>query len=175
MPHLEAIFRAAVAICGSQQAEDMTQATYVKALQRFDTFQRGSNCKAWLLSILRNTWIDWLRRRKVIGPEAHIEDIPVAAAPEAIETTWSNAKDLLENFSDSQIIRTLGQLPDEQRLTIYLIDVEELSYSKVAEIMAVPLGTVKSRTSHARRFLKDKLEAYAQERGLSGREPHASK
>ena len=171
MPHLDAVFRAAVALCGREaEAEDLTQATFLKALERFDSFRAGTNCRAWLLRILRNAWIDRLRRQKVAGPELPIEESRLAAPPERPATTWTGAADLLENFSDEQVIRALAELPPEQRLTLFLVDVEQLSHEDVAAVMKVPPGTVKSRSSRARAQLKDRLAAHARDMGLVERE-----
>ena len=64
--HLDAVYRAAVALCGRQDdGRDLVQATYLKALERFDSFQPGTNCRAWLMRILRNTWIDEIRHRRL--------------------------------------------------------------------------------------------------------------
>lgn len=171
LPCLEAVYRAAYALCGRrQEAEDLAQTTFVKAMERFDSFKTGTNCKAWLLRILRNTWFDELRHRRVVGPTVPIEKVRPAGREKVNETSWHDARDLLENFSDEQVIRALGDLPDEQRLTLYLADVEEMSQEDVAEIMGVAVGTVKSRTSRAREALKKKLEAHARDLGFVGRE-----
>jgi RNA polymerase sigma-70 factor (ECF subfamily) len=172
MPHLDAVYRAAVALCRhGQEAEDLVQMTYAKALERFDSFQPGSNCRAWLLQILRNTWIDELRHRKVVGTTVSIEEgqPAIAEPPHAKEAVWTNAKDVLENFSDDKVRRALGELPDDQRLTLFLVDVEGISQEEVAQITGVPAGTVKSRTSRAREALKQKLMAHARDLGLLGR------
>ncbi|NQV32797.1 MAG: sigma-70 family RNA polymerase sigma factor [Phycisphaeraceae bacterium] len=164
--HLTAVYRAAMAICRPQDvAEDMVQITFTKAFERFGSFTQGTNCKAWLLSILRNTWIDYLRRHRSKPDPISLDEDPVARdTPE--ETVWSNAEDLLENFSDEQVIQALQRLPDEQRLTLFLIDVEQLSQEDVAEITDVAVGTVKSRTSRARATLKTSLTTYATDMNL---------
>jgi RNA polymerase sigma-70 factor (ECF subfamily) len=166
--HLDAVYRTAMALCGQEhQAEDLAQTTFLKAFERFAQFAPGTNCKAWLLQILRNTWIDQLRHKKVTGTAQPLVEEQVGEAPVQEEIIWTNARDLLENFSDEQVIKALSQLPEEQRLTLFLIDVERFSQEKVAEITGVAVGTVKSRTSRARASLKKKLTSYAQERGLS--------
>ena len=167
LPHLNAVYRAAVALCGRvQDADDLVQATLLKAFERFDSFEAGTNCKAWLLQILRNIWIDQLRRQKLTGLVLPIEQDMIAQAPRNNETVWSNARDILENFSDEQVIRALSQLPENLRFTLFLIDVEQLSQEEVAEITDVAVGTVKSRTSRARAGLKEKLTPYARKMGL---------
>jgi len=171
VPHLDAVHRAAVALCGRRdQAEDLVQTTFLKAVAHFGSFRVGTNCKAWLMRILRNTWIDGLRRGRAAGPTASLADDP-PAPPGPQPTTWSDAHDLLENFSDEQVIRALQSLPDDQRLTLYLIDVEELGQDQVAEITGVRVGTVKSRTSRARQALRGKLLEHAKDLHLAKDEP----
>jgi RNA polymerase sigma-70 factor (ECF subfamily) len=168
LPHLNTVYRAAYALCGeSHVAEDLTQTTFVKALERFGTFKSGTNCKAWLYQILRHTWIDELRHRKVVGPVLPITESDIVTKQSEPDTTWTNAKDLLENFSDEQIIKALHQLPEDQRLTLYLIDVEQMSLAEIAQITDVAIGTVKSRSSRARAALKKKLQAYANKMGFT--------
>jgi RNA polymerase sigma-70 factor, ECF subfamily len=167
LPHMNVVFRTALALCGNaHQAEDLVQTTFVKALERFDSFRLGTNCKAWLCQIVRNLWIDQLRHKKVVGQELPVEEELLEEPARTNETAWSNAQDLLENFSDEQVIKALNQLPEDQRLTLFLIDVEQFSQEEVAKITEVAVGTVKSRTSRARKELKENLSAYAQDMGL---------
>jgi len=161
LPHLDVVFRAALALCGRiRDAEDLAQDTFLKAFEHFESFKSGTNCKAWLLRILRNTWIDRLRRDRGRVQIVTLEEELVAEPARANEIVWSNAEDLVANFSDEQMIKALKRLPDDQRLTVFLIDVEQLSQQEVAEITGVAVGTVKSRTSRARVALKEELIAY---------------
>lgn len=169
LPHLDSVYRTAVALCGrSVEAEDLTQATFVRALERFDTFRPGTTCRAWLLQILRNLWIDRLRHKKVAGTAVPLDETLVVEGPGAEPTRWSDAEDLLENFSDDQVIRALKSLPQEQRLTLFLVDVEQLNLQEVAEITGVAEGTVKSRASRARTELRTRLASHAREMGYTG-------
>ncbi len=171
LPHLNAVYRAAVAICGRQgEAEDLVQDAFIKAFERFELFEKGTNCKAWLFQILRNTWIDRLRHQKIAGLTLPLEEEIVDRASGDGELKWSNAEDLIENFSDEQIIKALGELPEDQRLTLFLTDVEQLSQKEVAKMTGVAVGTVKSRASRARSELKNKLSSYAKQMGLIGGE-----
>ena len=170
LPYLDTIYRAAVALCGRvENAEDLVQATYLKALESFDSFRPGTNCRAWLLRILRNTWIDQLRHIKITGPEVRIEQNLLADPPRQQETVWSNANDIMENFSDEQVIKALGELPEEQRLTLFLVDIEDFSLEEVGEITDVAVGTVKSCTSRARAALRHKLLGHARRLGFMRR------
>ena len=151
------------------EAEDLTQMTFLKAYERFDTFQKGTNCKAWLIRIMRNKWIDVIRHRGSAGKVLQLDE-SIIANEEHVEIKYTDCEDLLANFSDEQVISALKSLPDEQRLTLFLIDVEQLSQEEVSEIMNVPIGTIKSRTSRARAILKEKLFSYAKEMGFTGGE-----
>ncbi len=171
MPCLDTVYRAAIAMCGDRDdAEDLTQATFLKAFERFESFEKGTNCKAWLLSILRNKWIDLMRHRNTAGQILQIDENMVAGQEKSNEIKYSNCEDLLANFSDEQIIKALRSLPAEQRFPLFLVDVEQLSHKDVAEIMGVPVGTVKSRTSRARAILRTKLFTHAKEMGFTGGE-----
>jgi RNA polymerase sigma-70 factor (ECF subfamily) len=167
LPHLDAVYRAAVALSGRfGDVDDLAQETFLRAFERFELFQTGTNCKAWLLQILRNIWIDRLRKMNVTGRALPLEESLVAEQTGQDDLTWSNSEDLLENFSDEQVINALRQLPEDQRLTLYLMDVEQLSQNEVAEIMGIAVGTVKSRTSRGRAALKRTLASHAKEIGL---------
>ena len=175
IPHVETVYRAAFALSGKQEkAEDLTQDTFVKTLSRFDSFQLGTNCKAWLLRILRNIWIDRLRHMRVVGPQVAVNEEFLPEPAHAEETVWTNAADVLDNFSDEEVIRAMRKLPDEQRLAIFLVDVERQSHEEVAEIMDVAVGTVKSRSSRARAALKQTLLAHARDLGFLERNYDAS-
>jgi RNA polymerase sigma-70 factor (ECF subfamily) len=150
-------------------ADDLTQATFLKALRRFETYRTGTNAKAWLFQILRNHWIDQLRRRKTAGTSVPLDEDLVDNQPPVEQTCWSNAHDLLENFGDEQVIHALSRLPEDQRLVLYLVDVEQLSHLEVAEIVGVAVGTIKSRTSRARGLLKQELAGYARDMGYVDR------
>jgi len=167
LPHLDAVYRAAMALCGrSGDADDLAQETFLRAFKRFESFQAGTNCKAWLLQILRNIWIDRLRKKNLTGRPLPLEEAIVAEQTNENDTAWSNSEDLLENFSDEHVINALRELPEDQRLTLFLIDVEQLSQNEVAEIMEVATGTVKSRTSRGRAALKRRLASHAREMGM---------
>lgn len=170
MVHIDAVFRTASALCSNKHTvDDLVQTAFLKAFENFGSFKKGTNCKAWLLRILRNTWFDHLRHVKVVDAQLPLTEEIVEDKPKD-QTVWSNAKDMLENFSDEQIIKALTKLPDDQRLTLFLIDVEGLSQQEVARITDVAVGTVKSRTHRARTELKNELSSYAKQMGLKGGE-----
>ena len=167
LPHLDMVYRTALALCGSSEnAEDIAQCSILRALERFETFTPGTNSKAWLLQIVRNIWRDQLRLQKRRGNVLPIDEEMITEEKTESKVVWTDAQELLEKFSDEQVIKALSHLPDDQRLTLFLIDVEQFSQDEVAEITGVSVGTVKSRTSRARSALKDRLFFYATEMGL---------
>ncbi len=167
-PLLDALYRTARTLTGDEHdASDLVQATCLKVLEQFGTFELGSNCKAWMMRIMRNTWIDQIRHRKVVGREIPIDEELLAAAPSADGIGQGQGlHQILERFSDAHIIRTLMELSEPQRMALFLSDVEGLSQEDVAEVLDVAVGTVKSRVSRARALLRDKLEDYALEMGF---------
>lgn len=164
--HLDAVYRFAVTLChNNSQAEDFVQETFLAAFAKFDGFTRGTNCRAWLFKILKNKWIDHIRLNNAEGTQLEFEPEIADERMATEQTSWSNCEDLLENFSDQQVIKALKSLPDQQRLALFLVDVERISHDEAAQIMDVPIGTVKSRAGRARAALKQVLLDYAGEMG----------
>jgi len=136
------------------EAEDLVQETYVKALKGFSSFQPGTNFRAWMYRILRNTF---LTSRTGLKASATIpldsEDGPeLPAGPETPET-------ILIEHSQSQILQTaIESLPIHFREVLLLCEVEEMSYQEIAETLSIPMGTVMSRLSRARRALRESLQ-----------------
>ena len=172
LPHLKSVYRTALAMCGQPaKAEDLAQTAFLKAFEKFDSFRPDTNCRAWLLRILRNTWIDELRHRKVVGPSVPVDErLLPGEQDESSEPDGSDPHEILEAFSDEQVIHALQELPEQQRTTLYLVDVEQMPHEEVAEILDVAVGTIKSRASRARSVLKEKLWAHAKDLGFLGRE-----
>ena len=137
----------------------------------FASYREGTNCRAWLLRILRNTWYNELRHRQIVGPVARIDELEVAAGDSADEPLWDNPRAVLESFSDEQVIAALVQLPEDQRLALYLTEVAQLTLDEAAAIMDVAAGTIKSRTCRARAALRKILAAHARDLGFTGRRP----
>jgi RNA polymerase sigma-70 factor (ECF subfamily) len=167
LAHLDTVYRVALALSRDPAtADDLAQTTFLKAWRSFEGYRTGTNMKAWLLRILRNRWIDVLRHRKVVGPIATVEAPLVMDRQHVEPTAWSDADDLLQNFGDEHIIEAMRKLPEEQRLTLFLLDVEGLSQEDVADITDVAVGTVKSRSSRARHMLKQRLTEHARDLGF---------
>jgi RNA polymerase sigma-70 factor (ECF subfamily) len=177
MPLLDGLYRFARTLAGQEpDAQDLVQATYLKAMERFDSFEPGSNCRAWMMRIMRNTWIDQLRRRKMAGPTLALEEELLYAPQESADPSGPSSPsdpsepsalaNMLDRFSDEEVIHALLELPQTQRAALFLADVDGLDQREVADVMDLPVGTVKSRVSRARAVLREKLEAHAHDMGF---------
>lgn len=171
LEHLDMLHAVALRLTrNSADAEDLTQNTVVKALRFHDKFKEGTYIKAWLLTILRNTFINEYRR-KARRP-AHVELSGTEAAEDAgpdpdvpLEPREGSREDLME-LLDDQVKEAIEALPEDFRGAVIMADLEDKSYKEIAEAMGCPLGTVMSRLYRGRKLLRDQLKEYAQDRRL---------
>jgi RNA polymerase sigma-70 factor (ECF subfamily) len=151
-------------------AEDLVQETYARAYAHFDQFQQGTNLKAWLNRILTNTFINNSRKARREPPRSRtdeIEDWQQAHTDAPMPPGLRSAEaEVLDRLIDPNIQAALHVLPTEQRVTIYLCDVEGFTYQETADITGVTTGTVGSRIYRARHHLRRLLQDYAGEQGL---------
>lgn len=138
-----------------EEAEDLVQETYAKALKGFASYQQGTNYRAWMYRILRNSFLtsrSGLRVKMTVPLDSDEDGTELAIEAETPET-------LLMSQSDSEAIRkAIDSLPVHHREVILLCEVEEMSYQEISETLSIPMGTVMSRLSRARRALRDMLQ-----------------
>ena len=138
----------------SNDAEDLVQETYLKALRSFASFQPGTNFRAWMFQILRNTFLSSrsrLDRLMTVAMDSEEEGSELAVNTETPEV-------ILMNRSNSQLVqRAIGDLPVHYRETLLLCEVEEMSYQEIAEVLSIPIGTVMSRLARARKSVRESL------------------
>jgi RNA polymerase sigma-70 factor (ECF subfamily) len=164
-PHMPVVLRTAQILCGrsSADAEDLVQETMLKGFRSIDQFQRGSDARAWLLTILRHARIDRIRAAASSAGTVSLDDMAQepAGRPEVAETDWRMAtkspEALLAEFTDAEMIHALGRLPEEIRWTLLLVDVERMDHKEAAGVLDVPVGTVKSRAHRGRMMLRQEL------------------
>jgi RNA polymerase sigma-70 factor (ECF subfamily) len=145
-----------------QDAEDLVQETYLKAFRSSNQFERGTNLKAWLFTILHNTYRN-MRRHDGRNPvEVNSETVEDAADLAGQEHTPEQL--LTRATLDADLQRALDELPAPFRQAIWLRDVEEFSYAEIASMLDIPIGTVMSRISRGRRLLYDRLTQTKAER-----------
>ncbi|SRR5258708_6867007 len=148
IPHTPALLRTAVRVCQEQStAEDLVQETLLRAWSSFSSFRPGSNCKAWLFTIMLNLWS---RRRRTLALEPQ--------RIESLEEIESGRQALVdERILLRQVLTHLHDLPSEQRVVLLLSAVEGFTIREIAAMVAVPVGTVASRLARARMTLRQKI------------------
>ena len=159
LPHRRDLFRTASRLLGDRErAEDVLQEVYLQAWKSYDRFEAGTNIRAWLYKILFNSVHHyrrkWFNARMVKDGEELLES--VAASPQPVA----------ESLTDKDILSALDRLPIEYKGVILLADVEEFSYKEVAQVLEIPMGTVMSRLSRARKLLREQLVEVAASYGI---------
>ncbi|HEY7634126.1 MAG TPA: sigma-70 family RNA polymerase sigma factor [Gemmatimonadales bacterium] len=165
LPHLDALYRVALRLTGDpSQAEDLVQDTMLKAYRAWRQYRPGTNAKGWLLTILRNTFINDYRRRKLEPVAMDLEAIEPHALYRAVEQTDPEGA-FFSKIVDAKVLEAIDALAPEFREVLVLSDIEGMRYAEIAETLQVPVGTVKSRLFRARRQLQAALYAHAVEMG----------
>ena len=155
MPHLDSLYNfASWLVHNKSNAEDLVQETYLKALRGFASFQPGSNFRAWMFRILRNTFLSsctTLDRRLTVEIDSE-DDVPVLPA-----TSTTPESLLIERSQRNAVRNAIEQLPVIFREVILLCDAEDASYREISEILSIPVGTVMSRLARARKAVRESL------------------
>jgi RNA polymerase sigma-70 factor, ECF subfamily len=168
VPHMDILYNYALYLTGEPEAaKDLLQETFLKAFRFFDKFESGTNAKAWLYRIMRNTYINEYRRIRRI-PELVQYDEQIS--PYHIDRTETTATDELRQkidgeMFDDDVAGAISALPEKFKSVVILRDIEDLPYQEIAEVLEIPVGTVRSRLHRARAILFEKLHTYARERG----------
>lgn len=164
MPHLDILFTTALYLAGDEQeANDLCQETILRAYRSFHQYTAGTNCRAWLLTILRNVFRATRARRKpdlVASTEKDFErilDREISSNDRAWETPETL---LLKQSTDRRVQEALGKLPEDYKAALLLVFVEDLTYQEAAAVLEVPVGTVRSRIFRARALLRRALESF---------------
>jgi len=136
-----------------EDAEDLVQETFTKAYKSFHQLKDWQKCRAWLTSILYNTFVNKYRKE---------EKISIISQPieESIMYQGSPETEILSGVLDQEVSKALFELPDEYSTVIALSDIEGISYKEISEILGIPIGTVRSRLSRGRRLLRGRLYQY---------------
>lgn len=170
LPHLNAVYAMAMRLVhNADDANDLLQETVLRAWRFFDQFQPGTNCRAWLLTILFNNFRNGYRRASREQPASATGDFDhrLEAASLSDEPREGNPETAVSTRSmDREVESAFNSIPDEFRSALLLIDVQELSYREASQVLEVPVGTIKSRVSRGRTLMRQALQTYAKERGI---------
>lgn len=177
LPFLDGLYNMGYRLTrNAEDAEDLVQETYFKAYKHYDKFQEGTNLKAWLFRILRNTFINGYRKKQNQPPQSAFSDIEDSfeslVNKDAGQEIKNPEEEILSGVIDEDVQEALDTLREDYRLVIHLVDLEGFSYKEAAEILEVPVGTVMSRLYRGRRMLERVLLDYARRHGyLRDEEP----
>jgi len=173
LPHLAHLYRLAVKLTGrAQDAEDLVQETYIRALRAFATLRDPARIRPWLCQILSRLVLDQHRdapREVAVGDLAEVDRFSLYEAIEQEDPfPYSDTlhQDFLRCFDDEEVRRALLALPEVYRVPLVLLYVEDLSYRELAEVLGCPVGTIMSRLHRARKILERELWACARQRGI---------
>jgi RNA polymerase sigma-70 factor (ECF subfamily) len=159
------VLRTAQILCGGNvaEAEDLAQDAMLKAFRAIDQFRDGSDARSWLLTILRHARVDRVRssasEARTVSLDALGQEPPDRQAREEPDrqAVVENPEVVLGAFTDADMIKALGRLPEEIRWTLLLVDVEGMDQKEAADVLDVPVGTIKSRAHRGRTMLRDEL------------------
>jgi RNA polymerase sigma-70 factor (ECF subfamily) len=169
MPHIDSMYNFAFRLTNDEDdANDLVQDTYLKAFRFINSFSQGTNAKAWLFRILKNSFINDFRKKSKEPAKVDYQDVETTYNSEEDAETNQTVDLRVESVQDligDEIANALNALPVDFRTVIILCDVEGFTYEEMAKILDIPIGTVRSRLHRARMLLKDKLKSYAKSLG----------
>ncbi len=168
VPHMDALFNFALRMTGdSDEANDLVQDTYLRAFRFFDKFEKGTNCKAWLFRIMKNTYINTYRKRTKEPEKVDYEEVEnfyENIKPSSTDDAHLD-KEIFDNLLDDQVSNAISALPEDFRTVVILADIEGFTYDEIADFIDCPVGTVRSRLHRARKMLFAQLYEYAGSKG----------
>lgn len=169
MPHIHSMYNFAFRLAMDEDdANDLVQDTYLKAFRFINSFQRGTNAKAWLFRILKNSFINDYRKKSKEPAKVDYQEIETfynSEDAEADNITTDLRVETLQEMIGDEVANALNALAVDFRTVIILADIEGFTYEEMAKILNIPIGTVRSRLHRARNLLKDKLKEYAKSMG----------
>lgn len=168
MPHINSMYNFAYRLTFDEDdANDLVQDTYLKAFRFIDSFQQGTNAKAWLFRILKNSFINDYRKKSKEPNKVDYQEVETYYNSDEVDRqiTPDLRVESLQDMMGDEISNALNSLDVDFRTVIILCDLEGFKYDEMAKILDIPIGTVRSRLHRARNLLKEKLSEYASKMG----------
>jgi RNA polymerase sigma-70 factor (ECF subfamily) len=164
LQYMNALYSAALRMAKDKtEADDLVQDTYLRAYRFFDRFERGTSMKAWLFTILKNTFINGFKKRSKT-PE-HVDFDRLKLSEDEPASSNDPEEELIYRSFEDEFTRAVEELPEEFRNVILMSDDQGHSYKEIAERLDCPIGTVMSRLHRGRKLLRESLREYASELG----------
>ncbi|MFC3810660.1 sigma-70 family RNA polymerase sigma factor [Lacihabitans lacunae] len=165
MPHIDSMYNFAFRLTNDEDdANDLVQDTYLKAYRFINSFQEGTNAKAWLFRILKNSFINDYRKKSKEPSKVDYQEVEAvynSNEDAEFESTSDLRIEAVQDLIGDEVAMALNGLPVDFRTVIILCDIEGFTYEEMAKILDIPIGTVRSRLHRARNLLKEKLRSYA--------------
>ncbi|MBI5475947.1 MAG: sigma-70 family RNA polymerase sigma factor [Ignavibacteriales bacterium] len=168
VPQMDILFNYALRLTGSSDdADDLVQETFMKAFRFWDKYEKGTNIRAWLFRIMKNSYIN--RYRKETKEPGMVDYEEIANFYNTIRHQYTDQNDLQEKIFggllEDDVAKAIEKLPEDFRTVVILSDIEGLSYEEIAEFVDCPIGTVRSRLHRGRKMLQESLFDYANKHG----------
>jgi len=168
VPHMSLLYNYALRLTNNEDdAKDLIQDTYLKAYRFIDKYEQDTNAKAWLFRILKNSFINNYRKNSRTPDQVEYSEVE-----DFVELLKSDAaprsdlrNDMYDNLLGDDVVKAMESLNEEFRTIIILSDLEQRTYEEIAEILEIPLGTVRSRLHRARKAMQEKLYSFAVKHG----------
>lgn len=170
MPQINSMYNFAFRLTlDEDDSKDLVQDTYLKAFRFIGSFQKGTNAKAWLFRILKNSFINDFRKKSKEPAKVDYQDVETFYNSDDVDTdiTTDLRVETVQDMIGDEVSNALNSLPVDFRTVIILCDLEGFTYEEMAKILDIPIGTVRSRLHRARNILKEKLSEYAKSMGFN--------
>jgi RNA polymerase sigma-70 factor (ECF subfamily) len=175
LPHMDQVYTAGLYLTRNKdEADELLQETFLRAFRFWHQFTPGTNCRAWLMTILHNTFKNRYRERYREQQTVDFDETIDESSSSTSSDAPTNPEEIvLAQFLDTEVEESLKSLPVEFLEVIVLVDVQELTYEEAAAAIGCPIGTIRSRLSRGRRLLQGTLRQFAKERGYGRRGSYA--
>ncbi|MBO6494852.1 MULTISPECIES: sigma-70 family RNA polymerase sigma factor [Roseivirga] len=170
MPHVDSMYNFAFRLAFDEDdAKDLVQDTYLKAFRFINSFERGTNAKAWLFRILKNSFINEYRKKSKQPNKVDYNEVEQYYNSDDVDESFTTdlRVETVQHMIGDEISGALNGIPVDFRTVIILSDLEGFTYEEMSKILDIPIGTVRSRLHRARNMMKDKLASYAKEMGYN--------